>query len=530
MSANHLLPRETWQGVADAKLRRKLQNRLNQRLSRKRKATEREVIAQALAARHDNSAAIPRPILPKPVLQSSDADEPALAAQQVNESSRLGENIINVGHSHGAASQQTLGAPTTLPRGISTFFAAYPDLLDPHFLRIFQFTITSLLPTVGYQTAAGEPLQAALCRAAMSDPLVFHAVLVGGASQLTFRTRSIEDNRVLLKAESQIARTVHLQLSAGTTTISDTVLFAIMSMALKQNTYLLSLAPKDRYAGDFDTPVKSFGGLDWMGLIDMAPDHTAMWMYLLKARDASLSDKVPGLIDYLQATDLLRASALLQKPRMEMQEAFRFLADEAAAIRPDTSEADAFHVEAHFKNIILDIRICCQLIDTFLGGEHPISSETSRFIHYRNLVLYRLLSLPPGVSEMCRLTILIFNYGVLYPFPDPRLLWKLTRQLAAILSDSEYTPNEDVGCLLWSAVIGGIAAAGTIIYDSFVASVSTFASVLGLDEWSDTVDLLQSFVWQERACGIGGRALWARARALSLRVLDPSGEGHERNT
>ncbi|KZL81272.1 hypothetical protein CI238_00378 [Colletotrichum incanum] len=529
MSAKQASARETWQGVADAKLRRKLQNRLNQRLTRRRKATEREAIAQALAARRDNSAAIPRPILPKPLVQSSNADEPALAAQERNTRRRLGESIVSVDHSHRAANQQALGAPMTLPRGISIFFAAHPDLLDTHFLRIFQFTITSLLPTVGYQTSAGEPLQAALCRAAMSDPLVFHAVLVGGASQLTFRTRSIEDNRVLLKAESQIARTVRQQLSAGTTTVSDTVLFAIMSMALKQNTYLLSLVSKYRYAGDFDTPVKSLGGLDWMGLIDMAPNHTAMWMYLLRARDASLSDKVPGLIDYLQATDLLRASALLQKPGMEMQEAFRFLEDKAAAIRPDSSEADAFHVEAHFKNILLDIRVCCQLIDTFSEQEHPHSSETVRFIHYRNLVLYRLLSLPPGVSETCRLTTLIFNYGVLYPFPDPRLLWKLTRQLATLLSDSQHTTNEDTEFLLWTAVIGGIAAAGTMMYDSFAASVNKFADELGLDHWSGTVTLLESFIWHERACGVGGRTLWARARVLSTKVLDPSSEGHEIN-
>ncbi|KAK1984434.1 hypothetical protein LZ30DRAFT_711422 [Colletotrichum cereale] len=526
MPPGHSSAEQTWQGVADAKLRRQLQNRENQRLSRKRKAAQREALRQALAARRTNPAAVPIPILPKPAeVQPRQTDQPNPATRQKDESLRslrARKGDLAVRRTHQGESQQVLCAPRSLSRGISAFFAAHPDLVDPHFLRVFQFTITELLPTVGVRTAADEPIQAAICRTAMSDPLVFHGVIAGGASRLQFLTKSIEDGRVLLKAQSQIARTVRQQLSAGITTISDAVIFSIMAIAVDQNPYLLSLAPEDRYAGDFDTPVKSLGGLVWTGLIHFVPGHTTMWMHLLGARNPSLSDKVPGLIDCLQTSDLLRASALLEKPGIEMQDAYCLMAEKAAAIRPDASEADAFHVDAHFKEIILDIKACCWLIDAFYGREPPKYLEASEFVQYRNLILFRLLSLPPGVSEICRLAALVFNYGVLYPFPDPRILWNLSRQLGANLSDSPHTVDEDAGLLLWAAMVGGIAAAGTMVYDSFAESVNKFADVLGLENWSQTVALLESFIWLERACGVGGRTLWARARALSSKVSDTS--------
>ncbi|KAK2025701.1 hypothetical protein LX32DRAFT_665795 [Colletotrichum zoysiae] len=348
----------------------------------------------------------------------------------------------------------------------------------------------------------------------MSDPLAFHAVVAGGASHLRFLNNSIEDNRLLLKVQSQIARTVRQQLSTGITTISDTVLFSIMIMSVDQSPYLLSLAPGDRYVGDFDSPVKPFGGLFWQGLIDFVPTHTSMWVHLLNARDPS-SDTLPGLIDWLQVSDLLRASALLRKPDMEIQETYRLQADKAAAIRPHASEADVFPVDPHFKDIILDMKECCRLIGTLSGREDPLSPEASEFVQYRNLILYRLLSLPPGVSDICRLTALVFNYGVLYPFPDPRIQWNLIGQLGAVLFDPQHTTNEDAGLLLWAAVIGGIAAAGTMAYDSFAESVNTFAGLLRLEDWSQIAAHLESFIWLERACGVGGRNLWARALALS---------------
>ncbi|KAK2043906.1 hypothetical protein LZ31DRAFT_584977 [Colletotrichum somersetense] len=390
---------------------------------------------------------------------------------------------------HHVESQQVLRAPRrAVPRGISTFFAAHPDLVDAHSLRVFQYTITEVLPTVGVRTATKEPLHSALCRTAMSDPLAFHAVVAGGASHLRFLTNSIEDSRLQLKAQSQIARIVRQQLSTGINTISDTVLFCIMIMSVDQSPYLLSLTPEDRYVGDFDTPVKSFGGLLWQGLINFVPTHTSMWVHLLNARDPSSSNTVPGHLE----------------------------ADKAAAIRPHASEADVFPVDPHFKDIILDMKECCRLIDTLSGLEHPLSPEASEFVQYRNLILYRLLSLPPGVSDICRLTALVFNYGVLYPFPDPRILWNLTGQLGAVLSDPQHTTNEDAGLLLWAAVIGGIAAAGTGAYDSFAESVNKFAGLLRVEDWSQIATHLESFIWLERACGVGGRNLWARARALAL--------------
>nr|XP_036574323.1 MFS sugar transporter [Colletotrichum truncatum]XP_036582396.1 MFS sugar transporter [Colletotrichum truncatum]KAF6780735.1 MFS sugar transporter [Colletotrichum truncatum]KAF6791100.1 MFS sugar transporter [Colletotrichum truncatum] len=371
--------------------------------------------------------------------------------------------------------------------------------------------IQSLLPTVGVKTAVGEPVPSALCRAAMADPLVFLSVLAGGSSQLCFRTKSVDDQMVLLKAESHVARVVRQELSKGTATISDAVLFGILSMALKQNTYLLSIYPEDRYGGDFRSPVKTLGGLDWLGLIHIVPEHTTMWMYLLRARNRSLSDRIPGVAEYLQSTDLLRASILLEKPKLEMGESFLSLLEtEAAAIRPDASEARVFKVNENFREILLDLKLCCRLIHTF-HGRIALDSETSKFISYRNLIMYRLLSLPLGQAEICRLTTLIFSYGVIYPLPDPRVIRKLASQLNEAILSRSLTESEDDKFLLWAAVIGGIAAAGTSIYGSFVLEVRRYARSLELREWDSVLDILKEYIWLGKACDAGGKALWMAA-------------------
>lgn len=330
----------------------------------------------------------------------------------------------------------------------------------------------------------------------------------------------MENNRVLLKAETRIARTVRQQLATSIAAIPDAVLFSIMSIAIKQNAFVLSLSPENRYTSDFDSPVKTLGGLDWMGLIDMAPEHTTMWMYLLQARDSSLSAKSPGLVDYFQSADLLRASALLQKPGMEMGEAFRcLLENEVAAIRPDINEAHVFNASNEFRKIILDIRQCCRLMEQFYGST-PVDPGASRFVQYRNLIIYRLLSLPPGEAEVSRLTSLTFCYGVLYPLPDPRPLHRLVWQLACVLLDTHQTRGEDAYFLLWAAIIGGIAAAGTEKYDMFAAIVGQSADILGLEDWTEISVVMGKFAWSEQACGIGGRKLWVRASRI--RGLDPS--------
>jgi hypothetical protein len=254
--------------------------------------------------------------------------------------------------------------------------------------------------------------------------------------------------------------------------------------------------------------VKDVGGLTWLGLIELAPEHADMLLHLLVSHQKGARGIAPGLAEYLQLADLLQASLTLSEPRMELTGSYEsILAHETRSIRLPKSEAAVFPVGEHFRDIILDMKLCCRLIGVF-NGALDFDSDTSRFSQYRDLIQYRLLKLPRGPGEICRLAIMIFAYGVLFPVPDPRPMQRLVHELGGTMTRSEVTAGENEEFLLWAAFIGGMGAAKIELRAVFVDIVTQYATRLGIENWDAVVSVLRKFLWLECACNAGGKALW----------------------
>ena len=373
-----------------------------------------------------------------------------------------------------------------------------------------------LLPTLGTKTASGEPLPLALHRSAMFDTHVLFGVLVGGAGQRLALTQSEQDTHAFFRVQTRLVHLVRKNLEQNT--ITDGLLFAILALSIKRNDYAASLPVEDRYAGGFKSPVRNVGGLNWLGGIELAAEHIGMLTTLIRTRLLASQPIGPGLCEYMQIADLLRASLTLSRPELELSKSYlSILNNEAQTIRPPQEEAAAFNVDDSLKDILLDMKLICRLIEKF-SGSIQFDSHTSKFVQYRDLIQYRLLSLSRGRDEICRLATMIFNYGVIFTIPDPRPIQALAKELHWLMLDSEFTARENKEFLLWAAFIGGIAATGGAFPNVFITLVAQHATALRLSDWSAVVRVLERFLWLDLACGDSARDLWVAA----VKDMNPS--------
>lgn len=378
-----------------------------------------------------------------------------------------------------------------------------------------------LLPTLGTKTLSGEPLPVALHRSAIHDVHVLFGVLVGGAGQRLSQTHSEQDFQDFIKVQVRLAALVRKNIELGT--ITDGVLFAILALSIKRNDYTANLSPSERYAGGFRSPVKAVGGLDWLGGIELAADHIGMLTTLIGNLLSTSQPISPGLREYMQMADLLRASLTLTRPEIELSESYlAVLSNEAQTIRPPVQDAAAFDVDPLLRDILLDIKLTCRLINKY-SGSIPFDSQTSKFVQYRDLIQYRLLCLSPGKDDLCRLAALIFNYGVIFPISDPRPIWKLTKELYFAILNPGIIAHESREFMLWVAIIGGIAATGRELHHVFVTLVAQYANALRLHDWSAVLQVLERYLWLDLACGDSGRDLWMAA----VKLMNPSTRDHE---
>ncbi|CAM1507994.1 Fc.00g048420.m01.CDS01 [Cosmosporella sp. VM-42] len=371
--------------------------------------------------------------------------------------------------------------------------------------RIWHYALTILLPTLGVKTRTGEPLHEALYHSATLELAVFYATLTGGAAQRVILTQSPEDSRVLLIAQGKTAEAVRASLERGI--LTNGTLFAIMSLAIKQNQYSASLPVEKRYQGAFSSPVQNIGGLDWLGQLQYAPEHASMWPRLLRSRSSGITH--PGLNDYLQLSDLYRASLSLTKPEMELQSRAMLPWDNDAIHSPQLWELEGFEAHSELKDIVLDMRHCCQLIKNITeAGDDP-----EYFIRHRNSVQHRLLCLPQDRDKLALHATMIFSYGAIFPISDPQPMGKLTKKLSFGILDPKLVASHSEEFLLWASMIGGISAWGGEFQAVFTLIVAQQAELLGVSDWNEAVPILEKFLWLDQACDNGGRLIWEQALA-----------------
>jgi hypothetical protein len=169
------------------------------------------------------------------------------------------------------------------------------------------------------------------------------------------------------------------------------------------------------------------------------------------------------------------------------------------------------------------------LVETFQDGDQSVDGLT--LCDSRNLVQWHLLSLLPGsqlgplliqfcpLYEPCRLALMIFGIGVIFPLPpDIAPLARLARTMQVELqglaqsTDSEYASSMQ---RCWCLVLGGIVAAPEE-KEWFVHELRGLLAVQGVSTWDQLKRLLRSILWWESACDAAGQQLWFEVNNIAM--------------
>lgn len=161
------------------------------------------------------------------------------------------------------------------------------------------------------------------------------------------------------------------------------------------------------------------------------------------------------------------------------------------------------------------------------------SYDVSLLTDQRNLTQFTLLSVSPAteiqpaftqpideiVYEACRLAMLVFSIGVVFPIPInntplPVLAQKLQAALRRPEASPMYTDMKYRIPLLWILTLGGIAAFDGPAERAFFASaLGNLTRRNGLSSWSDVKRGMELMLWYDTACDEAGETFFAEAQS-----------------
>lgn len=158
----------------------------------------------------------------------------------------------------------------------------------------------------------------------------------------------------------------------------------------------------------------------------------------------------------------------------------------------------------------------------------------------RNLTQHTLLSLLPSAEiptsfshptkattyDICRLTALIFSVGVMFPIPAQNtplksLAKQIRTQLSLPTASAMWTAPPNRIPLIWTLMLGGIAATDTPERPFFVSALGETARRSELTTWPEIRRALDMMLWYDVACDEAARILWSEANSSpTLRPIE----------
>lgn len=331
----------------------------------------------------------------------------------------------------------------------------------------------------------------------------------------------------------------------------DDILFAVMSLAKKSISTSIVSSPGT--FGLFDPPFPL--GLQFLNLWGQElSDHThcLAMQDIARSRDLlahNMGIKTPGFAEALYQFDLLESAKMLAQPWMPIPTArLDLLKEDVRLMRNETDFRERFTKAvpqiAHCRpllDVLCDINIYCSWVQNVqddmapeLRVKLPYQDSMRDFTMLRDTIEHRLLAYKPiGDSieeEVCWAVSLIFTHCVIFPVPNRRpleiLLDRLRVLLPSISSDTDEIVDETF--FAWVAVIGAMACAPA---DEdrrrfFLESVVSYTNAADVVSWSQLKSRLQRFLWLDRACDIGGRAIWEMLLSLRPDARDIQRQTH----
>ncbi|KAH8678287.1 hypothetical protein BX600DRAFT_451841 [Xylariales sp. PMI_506] len=295
------------------------------------------------------------------------------------------------------------------------------------------------------------------------------------------------------------------------------------------------IAPILNPRGGFNSPVLTIGGLNFTGISDISEYQAKALAEVLRIRGGIASVKIPGVAEHLQTATLVHASHRLQRPCIELCTTFSLTLEHLRKSRlpmADVKMQSFAHVDAVLRDIIMDLKQCCKLVDAHCDHKDAgtqIPFEVRLLGQCRDVVQYRLLNIDrrPSPSTISQLAIMIFSYGVTYPLPNHEPIQRLSRYLWFALQNQVCLVNQPPELLLWAANMGAMAIIGSVEMSKelqfFLERIADLSKLLRVNDWVSFKALMEEFVWLDRACDQGGEIIWANScergcKELSLSV------------
>ncbi|KAL6245360.1 hypothetical protein RBB50_007359 [Rhinocladiella similis] len=374
----------------------------------------------------------------------------------------------------------------------------------------------------------------------MTDDLLLNSFIWTAALEMSLHcSPSPQNDAIMLACQNRSISCVRNHIENGTA--NDAVIFAVLAFTISATNpgRVRSEIPRnkpeeekeDSCFGLFDPPLRSLGWLDYLSHFRWAEAHVAALRRLVFARGDLDAITTPGIAEQVQSTDILQASLGLKRPSFALGQLYRHvLQHQVGAVRPPRERASVFFPDGvelcarptgqdddndEFKELLLDMKMYCCLLDT--GSGHVATTSSWETHVYRNLIQYRLLSLQEttGHAELCRLAVLIFGYGVIYPLarrkPLKVLVGRLRREMES--DEAKVSSCTSTELMLWVAVMGAMAAGHTSTEEDeafFISTVRTIVVHLQVRSLESLKAVMTKFLWLSPACDQGALELWTQ--------------------
>ncbi|KAJ5389080.1 transcriptional regulator family: Fungal Specific TF [Penicillium cataractarum] len=428
-------------------------------------------------------------------------------------------------------------------------FLQSPSNFPPEVVNLCEsYCITVLWPGLTPKSTSNEKKASELWfPLALSDPALFTAFMFGSLchQRVQWLKGWVPDSnfgpkqqRILQLCEMESIKLISQAVQDPTRAVSDAVLLSVICMAHHQ---ALEESPDQHRTTPFTPPFQRLQWLDVYGHLPPNMIHIHGLVELLKMRGGLKNIKLHGLRPTICFSDIMTASCFAIAPGME----FCAIVDS----RSDLSVQEllgfgTYHIDHSFRWLeqlgltyqIIEAMTAAatyvEIMKTCMKGSHDVSLLSDQ----RNLTQYTLLSVPPAAEiqtpfsqpideaayESCRLAMLIFAVGVVFPIPvNNTPLPNLAKQLQAVLrrpgAADIYTSTKYCILLIWVLTLGGIAA-----FDS-PAERAFFGSALievtrrtGLTSWTDVKRAMNVMLWYDIACDEAGETFFAEAQSLHV--------------
>ncbi|KAL3465415.1 hypothetical protein BJX64DRAFT_285359 [Aspergillus heterothallicus] len=376
------------------------------------------------------------------------------------------------------------------------------------------------LPTASATQHAGTQTWFSL---SMTDPALHSSMLYGAyahqrAHSVANHPKNSQSSRELVLAEVDAISKINSAIQNPVKATSDAIILSVLCLANNDRPAEQQAVPQS----PFQPPLKSLQWLDIYGTSSPNPVHQAGLVRIIELCGGLDMIQLPGLAAVISFSDILAASRSLSQPRLpfvglgsDPLSTLQFAtAHGTNELDPEISITLKATPELH--DALQAARAYVALVERFLDGLYLGERYTQVLCDARNFVQWHIMSLLPAnrlssllasrnfwVYESCRLALIIFGVGVIFPLPPQSApLVELARLLERQLRFGDnrnsmglcFLSSDNAGLAkirLWFLVMGGIAAFGTREREWFVGELARSC----LENCSNGEDLL---TWNER--------------------------------